>query len=150
MVKTRKERAGKANIKLRQPDRSGPSEKTLLDLAGERNLFEQAKQREKEIAKAKKKQNTAENDDDDDDDDSDDGEPPVLSPGAERVLEAALWTVTIAMLHFTFDVLVQNQYGREISWPDVVMRTGRAWAGTIPDQLSQATIAVGISRDSMY
>lgn len=127
MVQTRRERQG-ANIKLRQPDRSGPSEKTLLDFADERKLFQQAQQREKELAK--KKSSAAQNDEEEEEDD--DGEVPMLSPGAERVLEAALWTATIAMLHFTFDVLVQNQYGREISWPEVCMRTGRAWLGTIP------------------
>ncbi|KHO01195.1 uncharacterized protein MAM_00196 [Metarhizium album ARSEF 1941] len=126
MAKTRKERAGAANMKLRQPDRSAPTEKTLLDLAEERKMFQQARQREKEMAKAKRTQGTACDDDDDDDDD------PTLSPRAERVLEAALWTATIAMLHFTFDVLVQNQYGQEISWADVCTRTARAWLGTTP------------------
>ncbi|KID78349.1 uncharacterized protein G6M90_00g041610 [Metarhizium brunneum] len=120
MVKTRKERAGNAHVKLRQPDRSGPTEKTLLDFAHEQNLFQQVQQREKEMAKERRKQSIADGDDDD-------GEVPTLSPGAERALEAALWTATIAMLHFTFDVLVQHQYGQEISWAHVCTRTGRAW-----------------------
>ncbi|KIE01596.1 deacetylase-like protein, partial [Metarhizium majus ARSEF 297] len=122
MVKTRKERAGNAHVKLRQPDRSGPTEKTLLDFAHEQNLFQQVQQREKEMAKERRKQSIADADDDD-------GEVPTLSPGAERALEAALWTATIAMLHFTFDVLVQHQYGQEISWAHVCTRTGRAWLG---------------------
>lgn len=133
MVKTRKERAGQANIKLRQPDRSAPTEKTLLDLADERNLLEQVKQREKELARLKKKKQAHDDDEDSDSDsdDDDDGEAPVLSATAEHGLEAALWTVSIAMLHFTFDVLVQNQYGREINWVEIVVRSGRAWLGMI-------------------
>ncbi|QPG93930.1 hypothetical protein C2857_003641 [Epichloe festucae Fl1] len=128
MVKTRKEKmaGGSSSSKLRQPDRSGPSEKTLLDIADEHNhLFRQAAEREKEIAE---QDGTADSKHDDEDGSgSDDGQVPVLSAGAERVLEAALWTVTIAMLHFTFDVLVQNQYGREIDWSSVFIRTARAW-----------------------
>ncbi|GAB0136577.1 hypothetical protein EsDP_00004874 [Epichloe bromicola] len=118
MVKTRKEKMAGGSIKLRQPDRSGPSKKTLLDIADEHDhLFRQAAEREKEIAE---QDGTA-------DSKHDDGQVPVLSAGAERVLEAALWTVIIAMLHFTFDVLVQNQYGREIDWSSVFIRTARAW-----------------------
>lgn len=141
MVKTRKERAGNAHVKLRQPDRSGPTEKTLLDFAHEQNLFQQVQQREKEMAKERRKQSIADGDDDD-------GEVPTLSPGAERALEAALWTATIAMLHFTFDVLVQHQYGQEISWAHVCTRTGRAWLGTICPQFpheAPASILTGLT-----
>ncbi|TWU72378.1 hypothetical protein ED733_003959 [Metarhizium rileyi] len=127
MVKTRKERAGNANMKLRQPDRSGPTEQTLLDFADQHNLFQQARQREKEIAKGTGNRSSADTSHCAAADDDDRNEAPALSPGAERGLEAALWTATIAMLHFTFDVLVQNQYGREIEWSDVCVRTGRAW-----------------------
>ncbi|KAK2589616.1 hypothetical protein QQS21_012703 [Conoideocrella luteorostrata] len=124
MVKTRKERKAEGGVKLRQPDRSAPSEKTLLDFADERNLFQQAAKREKEL---KQNGNDPHDSGDSDDDDDDDGEVPVLSPAAERILEAALWTVTIAMLHFTFDVLVQHQYGTEIKWSAVGSRTATAW-----------------------
>ncbi|KAF7559263.1 hypothetical protein G7046_g4904 [Stylonectria norvegica] len=102
MARQRKEKPIKG-IKLVQPDRSGPSEKTLFELAEERQLFLQAERRNRE--------NTAD----------------VLSPGAERVLEVMLWTVTLAILHFTFDVLVQNQFGTSIKWPQVWIRTARAW-----------------------
>ncbi|KAG5986926.1 hypothetical protein E4U43_005295 [Claviceps pusilla] len=105
-------------IPLRHPDRSGPSHKTLLDIASQHDLFRQAAKRENELARQR---GTAAAEDDDSDDSA------VLSPRAQHILEAALWTGTIAMLHFTFDVLVQHQYGREIDWPSVVVRMGRAW-----------------------
>ena len=43
-------------------------------------------------------------------------------------MEAMLWTVTMAMGHFTFDVLVQHQYAVEIKWPEVCTRAATAWA----------------------
>ena len=109
------------DIKLKQPDRSGPTEQTLLDLAHQRDLFAQADERTRANKLAR---NGA-----DPNDEVDDG--PVLSPGAERFLEAVLYTVTMAMMHFTFDVLVQHQYGREVEWSSVWIRTGRAWAGKL-------------------
>ncbi|KAI0857946.1 hypothetical protein F4860DRAFT_505689 [Xylaria cubensis] len=104
MVRTRKERKAAAEIKLAQPDRSAPSEETLLNLAQERNLFEQADQHP---ANRRRKNG------------DDDGE---LSPTAERIMDSLLWTVSLAMLHFTLDVLVQNQYAMEISWPQIMKR----------------------------
>lgn len=106
---------GKASIKLGQPDRSAPTEQTLLGLAQERNLFEQAAERERQ------NQNRANGDDVE--------EPPVLSPGAERWMEAMLWTVSLAMVHFTLDVLVQNQYGLEVRYDAIAVRAGASWAG---------------------
>lgn len=112
MAKNRKE----PKMKLRQPDRSAPTEKTLLDIASERSLFEQAARRERQLA--------GKNESDDDDD-----EEAKLSPGAERFLEALLYTTTLAMLHFTFDVLVMKQYGTEIKWKRITINAGRAWLG---------------------
>jgi hypothetical protein len=125
MARQRKERAS-PSIKLSQPDRSAPTEKTLLDLAQERNLFEQARQREQErkAAKASSKGNASNSADDDDVPD-----PAVLSPGAERYLESFLWVSTLAMLHFTLDVLVHSQYGVEIKWDSITKRTAIAWPG---------------------
>lgn len=57
--------------------------------------------------------------------------PPALSSRTERILDASLWTFSIAMLHFTFDVLVQNQYAREIDLLSVFVRAIRAWAGML-------------------
>lgn len=123
MARQRKEKG--TNIRLRQPDRSGPSEATLLDLADERNLFEQAKLRERQLREGVNASNS--------------GAAPVnggnpdelISLGAERFLEATLWTATMAMLHFTLDVLVQNQYGMEVQWDMIAFRTAIAWFGKI-------------------
>ncbi|KPM38508.1 hypothetical protein AK830_g8038 [Neonectria ditissima] len=106
MARQRKEKPAKS-IPLKQPDRSAPSEATLLDFAKGKNLFEQAEERQRELNRK--------------DDDA------VLPPGAERFLEAALWTATLAMIHFTFEVLVQSQYGMDMDWPAVFGRTARAW-----------------------
>lgn len=122
MARQRKE----PSIKLRQPDRSGPSEKTLLDLAQERNLFEQAKQREQENAGANRSRRTDKKTDEKVDDD-DVPDPAVLSPGAERLLESVLWVSTLSMLYFTLYVLVQNQYGIMIKWDEIAMRTAISW-----------------------
>ncbi|KAI1201259.1 hypothetical protein F5X97DRAFT_320625 [Nemania serpens] len=114
MVRTRKERKAAAEVKLAQPDRSGPSEQTLLDLALERNLFDQADRHP-----ANRRRKNGSHGEGDEGDDGDDGE---LSPTADRIVDALLWTVSLAMLHFTLDVLVQHQYAMEIVWPDIVTR----------------------------
>ncbi|KAI1359741.1 hypothetical protein F5Y08DRAFT_69811 [Xylaria arbuscula] len=108
MVRTRKDRKAAADIKLAQPDRSAPSDKTLLDLAQERNLFDLADQHPANRNAKKRK--------------SDHDDEAELSPTADRILETFLWTVSLAMLHFTFDVLVQHQYAMEISWHQIVTR----------------------------
>ncbi|PHH85267.1 hypothetical protein CDD83_674 [Cordyceps sp. RAO-2017] len=110
MAQQRKVKTPAGSIKLRQPDRSAPTERTLLQLAEERQLLQQAVERERQMSRE------AAPDDD-----------MTLSAGAERFLEAMLWTATLAALHFTFDVLVQHQYGTEIAWPSVAWRTTRAW-----------------------
>lgn len=113
MVVTRKERRAK-DIKLRQPDRSGPTEKTLLQLAEERNLFDMADQQQSrnDQAKGKAANATAKSDEDDE-----------LSPAAERIMETLLYAVCMAMLHFTLDYLVQYQYAMEIEMPKIIQRT---------------------------
>lgn len=116
------------DLKLKQPDRSGPTDKTLLDLAQEKDLFTQAKEREAEIQREKRRaagENVAEGGEEEEEDN-------VMSIGAERVMESVLWTATIAMLHLTFDVLVQHQYGTELDWSAVWMRAGRAFLGKSP------------------
>ncbi|KAK3505522.1 hypothetical protein B0T13DRAFT_40595 [Neurospora crassa] len=129
----RKRAESPSNLKFQQPDRSGPKEKTLLELAEERGLFEQARKKQEENDKAKnppkikkipikKPEKTKSKKDDDDDDDD---EP--LSPGAERFLDTTLYTVSLAMLHFTLDVFVQNQYSADrIVWPKVWTRAIQA------------------------
>ncbi|KAH8902869.1 hypothetical protein BR93DRAFT_886252 [Coniochaeta sp. PMI_546] len=103
-----------SGIKLTQPDRTGPSEQTLLDLAEQRGLFNKAQEREESIRTKATPEAAAE-----------DSEP--LPPIVERIFETLLWTVSLSTLHFTLDVLVQNQYAAEISWPKIVTRSGQAF-----------------------
>ncbi|KAK0662988.1 hypothetical protein QBC41DRAFT_27105 [Cercophora samala] len=114
-------------VRLRQPDRSGPKEKTLLEIAQERNLFAEAEKRQDALRKKLRStvgvagdHDSSDGDDgDDDDDDDDEG----LSPTAERILETMLWASCLSMLHFTLDVLVQHQYSADrVVWPKVWMR----------------------------
>ncbi|RYP58964.1 hypothetical protein DL769_008743 [Monosporascus sp. CRB-8-3] len=112
MVRTRKERKAENTIKLQQPDRSGPTGPTLLELAQERKLFEQAD----------RKQGKRRSKEDDDDDNA------AIPPTVDRIMDAILWTTSLAMLHFTFDVLVQRQYAMEISWSQIATRTVQAFA----------------------
>lgn len=123
MARQRKEKSIK-DIKLKHPDRSGPdpSQKTLLEIAQERRLFQQADERQQANDNNKSKVVMTKSGPVPEDD--------MLSPGAERVLEALLWTSTLAMLHFSFEVLVQNQYGTEVKWPKVFQRSAAAWART--------------------
>ncbi|KAK0719088.1 hypothetical protein B0T21DRAFT_386704 [Apiosordaria backusii] len=123
MARQRKDPTTK--IRLRQPDRSGPTEKTLLEIAQERNLFAEAQKRQDALRKNARKSETDDDDssDEGDDEEEEDGEEDKeegLSPTAERVLETMLWTLSLSMLHFTLDVLVQHQYSADwIVWPKV-------------------------------
>lgn len=116
-----RQRDAGGKIKLKQPDRSGPTEKTLLEMAQERNLFKEAEIRQR-ANDAKKKglppPSEAASDDD--------GE---LSPTADRVMEAMMWTISLCMLHVTLDVLVQNQYAVELSWYKIAARAGQGFLG---------------------
>ena len=108
-----------ASIKLKHPDRDGPSEKTLLELAEQQGLF--AKVQEGEAAlkpKTTSKPTGAPHEESD-----------ALPPIVERIFETLLWTISLTALHFTLDVLVQNQYAAEISWPKVISRAGQAFLG---------------------
>lgn len=104
MARQRKEKSVK-DIKLQQPDRSGPSKETLVDFAKGRDLFAEADRRQREL----------------------NGEGPLLSPRTERIFETILWTGVIATVHFTFDVLVQRQYAMDVDWFAIVQRTLTAW-----------------------
>lgn len=124
MARERKEKRAK-NIKLKQPDRSGPTDKTLFDIADERNLFKQAAARER--------QNKRQSGQHEGDEEDDEGE--GLPPGAERVLETLLYTVSLAMLHLTLDVLVQQQYALEVEWFKIIQRALQALMGMLFPQL---------------
>ncbi|KAK3990148.1 hypothetical protein QBC44DRAFT_72038 [Cladorrhinum sp. PSN332] len=149
-------------IKLKQPDRSGPTEKTLLELADARNLFAQADRRQNELnskkapaAKVGKFQKipkpaddeSSENSSDEDDED----EEGRLSPRAERILETLLWTVCLSMLHFTLDTLVHHQYSADrIDWPKIWARAIQAFlvfsllVYTLHPHASNSTILPGL------
>ena len=133
MARRRRERSP-SDIKLTQPDRSGPTEKTLLEIAQARGLFDQAKKREQEIGKKAvpvripRQRKDGDDSGEDDEDDDEVG----LPPGAERVLETLLWSVSLSMLHVTLDVLVHQQYSVDkIVWPSVVTRFGQALLGKL-------------------
>ncbi|KAK1751270.1 hypothetical protein QBC47DRAFT_307724 [Echria macrotheca] len=115
----RKRKESPSRLKLKQPNRSGPSEETLIELAEKRGLFAQAKQKEDANKKASPAAKRVVEDPED--------EEMGLSPTAERILETILWTVSLAMLHFTLDVLVQNQYAMDrVQWPKVTARAFQA------------------------
>ncbi|KAL2182048.1 uncharacterized protein P884DRAFT_274482 [Thermothelomyces heterothallicus CBS 202.75] len=123
MARRRRERSP-SSLPLKQPDRSGPTEKTLLQLAEERGLFDQAKKREEEIGR---KPGAAANLRPSSDEGSHAEDEAGLPPSVERVLEAGLWSVSLSMLHLTFDVLVQHQYSIDrVVWTTVLSRFGQA------------------------
>lgn len=133
MAKRRKDQSP-SSIKLKQADRSAPTEKTLLQLADDRGLFAQAKEREDAIAKKARTTGTPtlrRIKDDDDDEGDDEAE---LPPTVERVLETLLWSISLTMLHFTFDVLVQHQYSIDrVVWSKVCVRAGQAFLGGLKE-----------------
>ena len=133
MARRRREQSP-ADIKLKQPDRSGPTEKTLLEIAQQRGLFDQAKKREQEIGKkaVPVRIPRPRKDGDDSGEDGEDDDEVGLSPGAERVLETSLWSVSLSMLHLTLDVLVHQQYSVDrIAWPNILTRFGQALLGKL-------------------
>lgn len=121
MARRRREQSP-SSIKLKQPDRAGPSEKTLLQLADERGLFEEAQKKE---ASNKKKRATQK-------EQPEDEAELELPPAVERTFETLLWAVSLTMLHFTLDVLVQHQYSADrVVWPKVWARAGQALLGEL-------------------
>lgn len=134
MAKRRKDQPA-SSIKLKQADRSAPIEKTLLQLADERGLFAQAKEREDAIAKKSAKTPVLRRVKDEADDEA------GLPPTVERVLETLLWAMSLAILHFTFDVLVQHQYSVDrVVWPKVCARSGQALVGEL--ETSQSSLSL--------
>ncbi|CZT10785.1 uncharacterized protein RAG0_15148 [Rhynchosporium agropyri] len=99
-------------IPLVQPDRSGPSSATLLEIAEQRGLLKTY-----------------------------DGQPDRSSLGSRvqfppkdaealvgRLGESVLWSISLTMLHFTLDVLISHQYGADsIVWRDICWRTVQAF-----------------------
>lgn len=118
-----------SRIKLKKPNRSAPTEETLLQFAQERGLFEQAQQKQQQQSSKKHPSEAAKAAQDDDS---------GISPAAERIMDTLLWMVSLSMLHFTLDVLVQNQYAVEISWGRVAQRAGQALLGMVQVPVSVA------------
>lgn len=121
MSRSRKEKKAK-DIKLRQPDRSGPTEKTLLQIAEDQNLFNLAAKEQR------KSKGPGQRDGDGDASGDEDG----LSLSADRLLDTLLYTVCLAMLHFTLDFLVQHQYAMEIDYKKITERAFQALMGSSP------------------
>lgn len=46
-----------------------------------------------------------------------------------RVGESILWSMSLTMVHFTFDVLVASQYAVDIEWLTLAKRTLQAFPG---------------------
>ncbi len=153
MARKRKEK-GKddvPSIQLRQPDRSLPTDKTLLQIVEDRQLFQQADERQNQQKKQKQqtagqvlgeredvrggKKRAGEDGEEDEDEDGD----ARLPPRVERVMDTVLWSASLAMLHFTLDVLVQNQYAVAIHWPGVAVRAVQAFFGECPLVLMTST-----------
>ena len=120
---------GEPNIKLKQPDRSGPTEKTLLRIAEDHQLFQQAEARQRSNAKSRQTKETKGGDVDEEEDTG-------FSPRVEQLLETTLWTISLAMLHFTLDTLVQHQYAIDINWLEVISRAVQAFLGISSPTLS--------------
>ncbi|KAK0934862.1 hypothetical protein LTR29_013576 [Friedmanniomyces endolithicus] len=101
-------------LKLAQPDRSKPKEKTLLDLYEERKaLLDQGQPFDPKYADGLVRDeggNILE---------AGLGDDEPIGP----VGQAVFWAAALGMLHFTFDVLVYNQYRQEIEWPPIFKRT---------------------------
>ena len=96
-------------IKLKQPDRSDPTHQTLIKLAEDRGLFK-SQPSEKEDAGGL------------------DDEEPVVG----RLGDSILWSMSLTMLHFTFDVLVAHQYAMAIEWPALGIRSAKAFPRRFP------------------
>ncbi|KAJ4356640.1 uncharacterized protein N0V89_004676 [Didymosphaeria variabile] len=102
------------NMILQHPDRSGPKGKTLFELAEER-------QRELDIANGKKPRWNI------DKDNTPAGERPFndeepLGPLAEGVL----YSLSMAVMHLTVDILVYSQYREDVIWSEIFKRAGTA------------------------
>lgn len=118
MAPRRRKERNASDIGLSQPDRSAPSDQTLLQLAQERGLFEQASKQ----ARRKSRELRTESSEDEDDESG-------FSPTAQRIAEAIMWSISLAMLHFTLDLFVQHQYAISIQWPKILARSGQAFLG---------------------
>lgn len=131
MARQRKEPRKAKDIKLRQPDRSAPTEKTLLQLAEDRNLFDLADKHQRRN-KAKDGHDEEEEDDGSEDDVAEDQSgDDVLSSSADRLMDTLLYSVCLAMLHFTLDFLVQHQYAMKMDYGQITLRAIQSLVGEL-------------------
>lgn len=102
------------NMILQHPDRSGPKGKTLFELAEER-------QRELDLANGKKPRWNI------DKDNTPSGERPFNDEEPLGALaEGILYSLSMAVMHLTADVLVYSQYREDVIWSEIFQRTGTA------------------------
>jgi hypothetical protein len=92
---------------LKHPDRSGPTGKTLFDLAEER---------QRELDRANGVQRVYPSDGVASDEE-------LIGP----LGTAILYSLSLAALHITFDVIVYSQYREEIVWSEIFKRAGTAF-----------------------
>lgn len=101
-------------IKLAQPDRSGPTGKTLLDIYEDKKaVLDQGQPFDEKYSDGIPRGESGN----------------ILDVGLGEndpigpVGDAVFWSVCMVMLHFTLDVLVYNQFAQEVVWPAILKRT---------------------------
>ena len=99
------------DIHMAVPDRRKPTEKTLLDIAEEKR--QELMKKHPEAFKGQDKTPY--------------GSPSdfVHSEPLNAWEEAIVYSISLAMLHFTLDVLVLNQYTQGVVWKEVFIRSGK-------------------------
>ena len=98
------------NMILKHPDYSGPKGKTLFDLAEERQAeLDKASGR----VRPRKPADAA----------TASGEEDPIGP----LGNAILYSISLGVLHFTFDVVVYHQYREEVMWLEILKRAASAW-----------------------
>jgi hypothetical protein len=102
-------------LKLAQPDRSKPKEKTLLDIYEEKKeLLSQGQPFDAKYQDGLPRGESGN----------------ILDVGLGEsdpigpVGDAVFWTVCLCMVHFTLDVLVYNQFAQDVDWSAIWSRTG--------------------------
>ncbi|CZT52594.1 uncharacterized protein RSE6_13943 [Rhynchosporium secalis] len=103
-------------IPLVQPDRSGPSSATLLEIAEQRGLLK-TYDGQPDTSSLRSRIQFPPKDADAD-----------AEALVGRLGESVLWSISLTMLHFTLDVLISHQYGADsIVWRDICWRTVQAF-----------------------
>jgi hypothetical protein len=101
-------------LKMAQPDRSGPKAKTFMDIYEEKkHLLDQGQPFDN------KYQDGLVRDESGNILEAGLGDDDPIGP----VGNAVFWALTLAMVHFTLDVLVYSQYRQEIEWREISWRT---------------------------